>query len=112
MGARQDISNERPRLEAEHASTGTTTRDHRRPLDRYLHAFETGTLPADLCAPRVTELSARRDELTAHRDQLAHQLHAAMPELARRELIDEMRIQIEGVVNHGSQHVVQQLFAN
>jgi outer membrane murein-binding lipoprotein Lpp len=40
-------------------------------------------MPADLCAPRVAELSARRDELTAHRDQLANQLRAAMPELPR-----------------------------
>jgi site-specific DNA recombinase len=106
-----EIGNERPRLEAEHASTETQLRETVTTLDRYLRAFEAGTMPADLCAPRVAELSARRDELTAHRDELAARLRATVPELPSRELIAEIRVEIERVVSHASPDVVKQLFA-
>ncbi len=105
-----EIPNERPRLEAEHSSTETQLRETVAALDRYLRAFEAGTMPADLCAPRVAELSARRDELSAHREQLAAQLRAAVPEVPSRELIGEIRAEIERVVSHTSADVVKQLF--
>ena len=105
-----EITNERPRLEAEHASTETQLRETVAALDRCLRAFEAGTMPADLCAPRVAERSAPRDELTAHREQLAAHLRAAIPDLPSRELIDEIRAEIERVVSHASADVVKQLF--
>ncbi len=105
-----DITNERPRLEAERASTEAQLRETVAALDRYLHAFETGAMPAELCAPRVAELSARRDELTAHREHLAAELRAAVPEIPSRALIDEIRIEIERVTSQGSPDVIKQLF--
>jgi hypothetical protein len=49
-------------------------RDATAALDRYLRAFEEGTMPAHLCASRVEELTNQRRELTVHRDELAQTL--------------------------------------
>jgi hypothetical protein len=59
----------RPRLDEELASTDAQLRDVTASIDRYLHAFEAGTMPEAICAPRLAELSDRRTELAAHRDQ-------------------------------------------
>lgn len=66
-------------------------------------------LEADI--PVVAELSARRDELTTHRDQLTAQLRAHVPELPSRDLLDVIRAEIEHVISRGSPDDVKQLFA-
>ena len=104
-----EAANERPRLEAEHASAETQLRETVVALDRYLHAFEAGTMPAAVCAPRVTELSARRDELTAHRDRLAAQLRTSTPQLPSPEELQALRAEIHHAIHHGSPDVVKQL---
>jgi len=62
-----------PRLTTELAGTDTQLRDTTKAIDRYLRAFEAGTMSDQLCAPRIAELSAQRDELTARRHQLSGQ---------------------------------------
>lgn len=76
-----DVTDNRPRLEAELASTDAQLRDTETGLGHYLRAFETGEMPATICSPRVTALTQRRDELAAHHTELARQLEAASPQL-------------------------------
>lgn len=38
-------------------------------------------MPVAVCSPRVTEITQRRDELVAHRKELAAQLMATSPQL-------------------------------
>ena len=79
------IADKRPSLEAELASTEAQLRDTETGLNHYLRAFETGEMPAAICSPRVTELTQRRDELAAHRKELAKQIEAASPQLPTPE---------------------------
>jgi hypothetical protein len=51
-GAYEDTENERSRLEDELASTEAQLRDTTASIDRYLRAFEAGTMPETICAPR------------------------------------------------------------
>jgi hypothetical protein len=55
------------RLRADVASTEAQLKETTKALDRYLHAFETGSMSPERCAPRVHELTERRDELEALR---------------------------------------------
>ncbi len=79
LGAYEDTEQERPRLEAELASAQAQLRETTSALDCYLRAFEAGTMPDTVCAPRVAALSERRDELDAGCRRLRAQLEASTP---------------------------------
>jgi len=53
-----------PGLEDELASTDAQLRETTASIDRYLRAFEAGSMPEAICAPRLAELSDRRAELS------------------------------------------------
>src|SRR5680860_473776 len=53
VDAYQDAEQEQPRLQAELASTDAQLRDATTAIDRYLRAFEAGTMPDSVCAPRL-----------------------------------------------------------
>jgi len=105
-----EAANEHPRLEAELASTDTQLRETRTAIDRYLHAFEAGTMSDTLCAPRIAELSQRRDELTARRNQLAVQVKATPPQLPTAAQLHTVSAHIRRAVSEGSPDVIKQLF--
>lgn len=108
-GAYQDHENERPRLDDELASTQTQLRDTTAAIDRYLRAFEAGTMPDTLCAPRVAELSARRDELAVHRDQLTAQLRAATPPAPSRSQLQAIGAAVRQAVSDGSPEPIKEI---
>ncbi|MGH8997138.1 MAG: recombinase zinc beta ribbon domain-containing protein [Acidimicrobiales bacterium] len=93
-----DVADNRPCLEAELASTDTQLREAEAGLNHYLRAFETGEMPAAVCSPRVAELRRRRDELAAHRKELARQLEAASPQPPTSEQLRTLRAQIHRVI--------------
>jgi site-specific DNA recombinase len=71
-------------------------------IDRYLTAFENGTLDPEDLAGRLAQLKARTRQLSTRRDELAAQLAAepAMPPLARlREVADH----IDQIIESGTQ---------
>jgi site-specific DNA recombinase len=81
---------------AEHdlARTGTA-------IDRYLGAFENGTLDPEDLAPRLTQLKARSAQLRARRDELAAQVTAAPtvpPAFTLRQVADH----IDDVIRTGA----------
>ncbi|MGH9110305.1 MAG: hypothetical protein ACRDY3_12740 [Acidimicrobiales bacterium] len=84
-------------------------RDIETGLNHYLRAFETGEMPAAICSPRVTELTQRRDELVAHRNELACQLEAASPQAPTREQLRGLCAQIRRAVEDGPPDAVKQL---
>jgi site-specific DNA recombinase len=56
-------ANELPRLASELAATEAQLRETTAAIDRYLRAFEAGTMAETVCGPRVAELYERRSEL-------------------------------------------------
>ena len=104
-----EVTDSRPRLEAELASTDAQLRDTETGLGHYLRAFETGEMPAAICSPRVTELTQRRDELAAHRKALARQLEAASPQLPTPEQLRALCTQVRRAIDEGPADAVKQL---
>ncbi|MGH9093281.1 MAG: hypothetical protein ACRDZR_18155, partial [Acidimicrobiales bacterium] len=105
-----EVANQRPRLEAEYASTDTQLQETTTALNRYLHAFETDAMPAAVCAPRVAELPARRDELTIHHKRLAAELRTATPQLPSPDEMRRLVAKIKQAVTGQSPDVVKQMF--
>jgi site-specific DNA recombinase len=70
-------------------------------IDRYLAAFENGTLEPEDLAGRLAQLKARTGQLTARRDELASQLDAepAMPPPAT---LREIAHHIDQIIGSGS----------
>jgi hypothetical protein len=67
--------------------------DTRAALDRYFHAFETGAMPEETCAPRVaslteqaTALERRISELAAHEDEQPERTNATELDALRSAL--------------------------
>ena len=110
-GAYQDTETERPRLEDELASTEAQLRDTTASIDRYLRAFETGTMPEAICAPRLAELSDRRTELAAHRDQLQVQLRSTVPTTPSRQELEGLAAKARNALTEGSPEQIKQTLA-
>ncbi|MBW3587869.1 MAG: zinc ribbon domain-containing protein [Actinobacteria bacterium] len=72
--AEQRMEGVRPKLQRELGQTERKLRDIRSSIDRYLRAFETGSMPSEVCAPRLAELDARKTELETHREEIQGQL--------------------------------------
>ncbi len=104
-----DLADDRPSLEAELTSTEAQLRDTETGLNHYLRAFETGEMPAALCSPRVTELTQRRDELVAHRKDLARRLEAASPQLPTPEQLRALCAEIRRTIDSGNPDAAKQL---
>ncbi len=105
----EDAEQERPGLEEELAGTDTQIRDTTAALDRYLRAFEAGTMPDSVCAPRVEELSSRRQELVDYRDKLAAHLAATTVPTLDRDQLRAVADIIRAVLANGSPAVVKDL---
>ncbi len=103
------IQAELPRLSVELAASNTQLRDTTAAIDRYLRAFEAGTMSDNLCAPRIAELSARRDELTARARQLSQQAQAAAPALPDVEHRSSIASHVQHALRHEDPHAVKQL---
>lgn len=107
--ARAEAATERPVFEAQLASAEKQLRDTTGALDRYLQAFEAGTMPANLCAERVEELTARRNELTTHQAELANQLRLAAPEAPEVTLLSDAVDCVRDALNEGEPTVIKHL---
>jgi site-specific DNA recombinase len=81
---------------AEHdlARTGTA-------IDRYLAAFENGTLDPEDLAPRLAQLKARSAQLRARRDELAAQITAA-PTLPPAATLRQVAEHIDDILRSGT----------
>jgi len=96
---------------AEVASTDTQLRETAAAIERYLRAFEAGTMSGTLCAPRIAELSQRSEELSARRDQLATQTRAARPRLPTVAQLRALATNLDHALPKASPDVVKQRYA-
>jgi site-specific DNA recombinase len=70
-------------------------------IDRYLTAFENGTLEPEDLADRLATLKARSRQLAAHRDELAAQL-AAAPAMPPTSALNQVADHIDQVIAAGT----------
>jgi site-specific DNA recombinase len=70
-------------------------------IDRYLHAFEIGTMPEDICAPRLATLGEQAKSLQARAAQLA--ALNEQPDTPQRTTpadLANLRSQLQAALNH------------
>jgi len=81
-------------------------------IDRYLAAFENGTLDPEDLAGRLAQLKARSRQLIARRDELANQLDAepAMPPAATLREVAEHIDQVIGSGSHNQRKALIEAF--
>jgi site-specific DNA recombinase len=103
----EEVATERPMFEAQVAGADKQLRDTTASLDRYLQAFEAGTMSAELCAQRVEELTVRRAELTAHQAELTAQLRKATPAPPDTRLLDSAATDLQDALSTGEPTVVK-----
>ena len=109
QAALAEAATRRPTIEAELAGIQKQMRETTAALDRYVQAFEAGTLPAKLCAERVNDLTAQRDQLSAHQVDLTAQLYAATPSLPDAELLADAVTKLGDALDQGDPIAVKHL---
>ncbi len=70
-------------------------------VDRYLTAFENGTLDERTCGHRIQDLTLKLDQLRARQDEL-HQLRNDLPALPSPKAIERLRRELADVLQHGT----------
>ena len=101
-----DAADEEPKIRDE---LGCVEGQLREVIDRYLRAFEAGTMSDTVCAPRVEELSARRSALFEHQHRLLARLQASAPDLPERQELDAISAAVRSAIQDGTPAVVRQL---
>jgi hypothetical protein len=104
-------TDDRPGIEQQLASIDRQLRETNAALERYLRAFETGTMPDHACAPRVEHLSARRQQFTVHRTELAARLDALNHQRPTRPVLEAVGDTVRHVLTTGNRTVVKQLLS-
>jgi site-specific DNA recombinase len=107
------------RVAADAADRRTADRDHRerelkavytdiakaeQAIERYLLAFEAGTLPETQCGPRIRELGAKLADLQDRRHELQELLNAAAPTAPTAEQLATARRHIRAAMDNGDDH--------
>jgi len=70
-------------------------------IDRYLTAFENGTLDERTCGHRIGDLTTRLGQLKTHRDELNH-LVDHLPTTPSPQAIERLQRQLAHVLRHGT----------
>jgi len=78
-------------------------------IDRYLRAFETGTMPEAVCGERVKALAARASALRARRQDLADQMDEAELVAPTPGELAALRARVAEAVANGSPATVKSL---
>jgi site-specific DNA recombinase len=78
-------------------------------IDRYLRAFETGTMPETVCGERVKALAAQSTALRARREQLSDEMEDTDLTAPTPEELSVIRQQVTEAVENGSSASVEAL---
>ncbi|MBL0888488.1 recombinase family protein [Myceligenerans indicum] len=70
-------------------------------IDRYLTAFENGTLDERTCGRRVNDLTVKLDQLKTRHDELRQLCHD-LPQLPSPTAIEQLRQDLAHVLRHGT----------
>jgi site-specific DNA recombinase len=113
--ASQLAAGRQPSLQAEADRIAARQRELERTRDRYLAAFEKGTLPEDACGQRLREISDELDQLTARKTELEPRLSEATPApLDQEALARALHAVTDGfpaIEPSQRKHLIQQLVA-
>jgi site-specific DNA recombinase len=105
-----------PVLQAEAERIEARQRDLERTRDRYLEAFERGTLPEDACGQRLRAISDELDQLTAREAELQPQLAQAAPARLDPKVLDRalhaLTDGLPGIQPSQRKHLIQQFVAS
>lgn len=71
-------------------------------IERYLHAFEAGTLPEAQCGERVRKLGVQAAELRARRSEIADGMQAVDLQAPSPETLEAVRAQLRDTIAEGS----------
>ena len=103
-------------VERVHAATNTLQEESTRidaelkkteaAIDRYLAAFEDGTMSPAQCGPRLEQLSHRLRQLQARRDEIAD-IEEHQPHGPDREQITALRERLDAALTHGETATVK-----
>ncbi|MGW2663000.1 recombinase zinc beta ribbon domain-containing protein [Nocardia tengchongensis] len=99
--ARSEHLSENDTHEAELAAVRAKITDANAKIDRYLTAFENGTMDPTMVGPRLTELRDTCHQLTARRDELITTI-AAVPEIPAPATLTEIADHISDLIDSGT----------
>lgn len=79
-------------------------------IDRYLTAFENGSMDEDTCSPRVKKLATQLTEQRARRDELGLLIdEATTPDLPDATALETLRADVEAAANTGSDEALRRV---
>ncbi len=71
-------------------------------IERYILAFEAGTISDEMFGPRVRDLGERARNLRAHRYDLEQTAHVAAMEPPAQADLDTLRAELDDIIKHGT----------
>jgi site-specific DNA recombinase len=71
-------------------------------IERYILAFEAGTISDEMFGPRVRALGERARALKAHRDELEEAAQLAAMEPPAQADLDALRAELDDIIKHGT----------
>ena len=98
-----EVDDQRATYTAELAALERDITKNEDAIDRYLTAFENGTMDEETCSPRVQKLATKLTEQRARRDELGLLVdEATAPELPDTTVLETLRADIEAAADTGS----------
>ncbi|HXY27723.1 MAG TPA: recombinase family protein [Acidimicrobiales bacterium] len=104
----QRLGSRRRRLEDERAAAEAELAKAEAAIDRYLDAFEVGTLSPETCGARVKALGERVDSIRHHLDALLDQPEETPASPSAEDLL-ALRVRVQAAIADGSPAIVKQL---
>ena len=98
-------------LAGERATIETELADIDAATERYLHSFERGTMPEEICAPRLRALSTRAGQLKARHAELEAKSEETALSAPDPAVLEDLRVQLTQAIAAGTRHHVKALLA-
>ncbi|MEX2586667.1 MAG: hypothetical protein WD602_01560 [Actinomycetota bacterium] len=95
------FSDVRGKHETELDTVAAELKETKRRIDRYLTAFESGSLPEASCAERVKELTSRAATLTSRQAELTDLLEEPQPGAPTDDQLAALRLRVREAVTTG-----------
>ncbi len=101
--AHAELDQQRRELSEELAAVESQLAKTEEAIERYLTAFENGTMPESACSHRVDKLAAKLADLQGRRDELGLLLdEASAPAAPGLDMLQAARNYIQHVIDHGT----------
>lgn len=94
-------SNQVEHYREEHAMLDDQLKDAKATVERYLDAFENGTMPESVCGPRLRDLNTRIAQLRDRQNELSELCAQPTQTTVTQRNLDSMRASIRRTINEG-----------